>query len=219
MNFSHIFASSLGFAVNKQELTIEINLFSPQISACRHGNFHDVTQSLVDWIRWEKFTVHFGCILSPRNEFNGLILNWNFIIYLQRLFRVVRLVAAWETRWWVVSIVEESRVLLNLSWFGWWHRLRAGASSLWNSRSDGYSWPKRGRLTELWHFSFDDGDKVRCLISLGRFQEIKEINCLQNEWMNLHENENVAKKFCGFRFQLEEDFFPFHFETFSKPLT
>lgn len=104
-----------------------------------------------------------------------LILNGNVLFYLQRLFRLVWLVAAWEARWRIISIVEESRVLLILSWFGRRYWLWAGASSLWNSRSDGDSRSKRCRLSELWHFSFsgDDETFTRCLISLKMWKLFK----------------------------------------------
>lgn len=187
MNFFHNFIPSPGYAVNKQKLTIEINLCLLRISACRHGNFLDVTSSLVDRTRQKKFNVHFESILVHEMillvRYWTLILNRNVIFYLQRLFRVVWLVAAWETRWWIVSIVEESRILFILSWFGRRYWLRAGASSLRNSRSDGYSWTKRCRLTELWHFSFDGDDKsfTRCLISLENQNDSRIQSCV-NWW-------------------------------------
>lgn len=77
MNLFHIFTPSLGYAVNKQELTIEINLCLLHISACRHGNFRDVTASLVDRFRQKKFNVHFESIFSSRNDSSREILDFD----------------------------------------------------------------------------------------------------------------------------------------------
>lgn len=170
------FAPSLGYAVNKRELTIEINLCLLQISP------HVAMATFMTWLWVSPIEADTASFMSTASLFltHGRFFSWDIglwfwngifnIFYLQRLFRVVRLVAAWETRRRIVSIVKESRVLLTLSWFGRRYWLRAGASSLRHSRSDGYSWTKRRRLSKLWHFSFAGGNErfTSCLISLQR---------------------------------------------------